>query len=83
MSDEENLQNALSNAVDNLHDKNTNEKTDSVAVEDVRDDKLWRDLTAYWVLGLCNNYGYVVMLCAAQDIIERFGEHQVCLKKNR
>lgn len=31
----------------------------------------WRDLTAYWLLGLCNNYGYVVMLCAAHDIISR------------
>ena len=34
---------------------------------------LWRDLTAYWILGLCNNYGYVVMLSAAHDIISRFG----------
>lgn len=31
----------------------------------------WRDLTAYWILGLCNNYGYVVMLSAAHDIIGR------------
>ncbi|XP_063695822.1 battenin-like [Culicoides brevitarsis] len=30
---------------------------------------LWRDLTAYWILGLCNNFGYVVMLTAAHDII--------------
>lgn len=36
---------------------------------------LWRDLTAYWILGLCNNYGYVVMLSAAFDIIARFGSH--------
>lgn len=28
-----------------------------------------RDLIAFWVLGLCNNYGYVVMLTAAVDII--------------
>lgn len=32
----------------------------------------WRDLVAYWILGLCNNYGYVVMLTAAHDIISRF-----------
>lgn len=37
---------------------------------------LWRDLTAYWILGLCNNYGYVVMLSAAHDIIARFGSDQ-------
>ncbi|XP_037957030.1 battenin [Teleopsis dalmanni] len=37
-----------------------------------KDRKLWRDLTAYWILGLCNNYGYVVMLSAAHDIISQF-----------
>lgn len=26
---------------------------------------------AYWLLGLCNNYGYVVMLSAAHDILAR------------
>lgn len=36
-----------------------------------RDPARWRDLTAYWILGLCNNYGYVVMLSAAHDIIGR------------
>ncbi|XP_063695821.1 battenin-like [Culicoides brevitarsis] len=30
---------------------------------------LWRNLTAFWILGLCNNFGYVVMLTAAHDII--------------
>lgn len=39
----------------------------------LKDKGLWRDLTAYWILGLCNNYGYVVMLSAAYDIIARFG----------
>lgn len=28
-----------------------------------------RDLIAFWIFGLCNNYGYVVMLTAAIDII--------------
>lgn len=37
-----------------------------------KDKSLWRDLTAYWILGLCNNYGYVVMLSAAHDIIGQF-----------
>ncbi|XP_055855813.1 battenin-like [Episyrphus balteatus] len=41
-----------------------------------RDDKqLWRDLVGFWILGLCNNFGYVVMLSAAHDIIARF-DHQ-------
>lgn len=38
---------------------------------------LWRDLSAYWILGLCNNYGYVVMLSAAHDIIGQF-HYDVC-----
>lgn len=34
----------------------------------------WRNLAAFWVLGLCNNYGYVVMLSAAHDIlVSKFG----------
>lgn len=34
----------------------------------------WRNLAAFWLLGLCNNYGYVVMLSAAHDILEsKFG----------
>ncbi|XP_014088453.1 battenin [Bactrocera oleae] len=37
-----------------------------------KDNGLWRDLVAYWLLGLCNNYGYVVMLTAAHDIISAF-----------
>ncbi|XP_055543278.1 battenin [Wyeomyia smithii] len=38
--------------------------------EQPRDRGLWRDLVAYWFLGLCNNYGYVVMLTAAHDILK-------------
>lgn len=30
----------------------------------------WRNLVAFWILGLCNNYGYVVMLSAAHDILQ-------------
>lgn len=52
------------------------EKVDEVKF---RDPGRWRDLTAYWILGLCNNYGYVVMLSAAHDIIKRFSpaDHEV------
>ena len=30
-----------------------------------------RNLFAYWIFGLCNNYGYVVMLSAANDILHK------------
>lgn len=43
----------------------------------IKDPQRWRDLTAYWILGLCNNYGYVVMLSAAHDIIGRFSGEEV------
>ncbi|EDV97844.1 GH14467 [Drosophila grimshawi] len=49
--------------------------TTAGATHSIRNDRsLWRDLTAYWILGLCNNYGYVVMLSAAHDIIDQFNE---------
>lgn len=41
-----------------------------------KDSERWRDLTAYWILGLCNNYGYVVMLSAAHDIIGRLSSNE-------
>lgn len=36
-------------------------------------EKNWRVLVAYWILGLSNNYGYVVMLSAANDILKKEG----------
>ncbi|XP_043282926.1 battenin [Venturia canescens] len=37
----------------------------------------WRNIIAFWLLGLCNNYGYVVMLSAAHDILEaKFSDHK-------
>ncbi|KYN34697.1 Battenin [Trachymyrmex septentrionalis] len=43
----------------------------------------WRNLIAFWILGLCNNYGYVVMLSAAHDILQsKFGEQNDTLNKN-
>lgn len=53
----------------------TNKKDDPVVVVSNEQTPLnktgrtWRNLTAYWILGLCNNYGYVVMLTAANDIL--------------
>lgn len=61
----------------NTDKKNQVEKAATPAK--VKDAARWRDLTAYWILGLCNNYGYVVMLSAAHDIIERFGNGHVSI----
>lgn len=43
----------------------------------IKDPGRWRDLLAYWILGLCNNFGYVVMLSAAHDIIGRINKDDV------
>ena len=32
--------------------------------------ELFRNLVGFWLLGLCNNFGYVVMLSAAFDILQ-------------
>ncbi|XP_055586727.1 battenin-like [Uranotaenia lowii] len=45
------------------------------STEEPRDPGRWRDLVAYWILGLCNNYGYVVMLTAAHDILKGLDGH--------
>jgi len=36
---------------------------------------LLRNSIAFWLLGLCNNFAYVVMLSAAKDILERGSQH--------
>lgn len=37
-----------------------------------------RTLIAFWILGLCNNYGYTIMLNVAYDILsDRFNITQV------
>jgi hypothetical protein len=60
-------------------DKNRTAASASIVSEinddagEIKDPQLWRDLVAYWILGMCNNYGYVVMLTAAHDIIKELG----------
>ncbi|XP_055385589.1 battenin-like [Condylostylus longicornis] len=55
---------------------NTNQiKEETPKVSKPSDPQLWRDLLAFWFLGLCNNYGYVVMLSAAHDIIGKFDDN--------
>ena len=44
----------------------------SASNESLPDVHKWRNILSFWVLGMCNNYGFVVMLSAAYDIIKRF-----------
>lgn len=77
-NDVDHLQIALANAVDHITDANKDAVPSNDSGPDaIADRSVWRDLVAFWILGLCNNYGYVVMLSAAQDIIERFGVSEV------
>ncbi|RZC35719.1 CLN3 domain containing protein [Asbolus verrucosus] len=47
-----------------------------------KEKKPWRALISYWVLGLCNNYGYVVMLTAANDLIGETEERKKNVERN-
>lgn len=44
-----------------------------------KDQPLWRDILAYWILGLCTEFGYVVIISAAHDILHRFKAPKVCM----
>ncbi|KAG5887161.1 hypothetical protein JTB14_002516 [Gonioctena quinquepunctata] len=55
------------NTIDNRSDSNDAEPSELLRPTSRK--RRLRTLTAYWILGLCNNYGYVVMLTAAGDII--------------
>lgn len=72
----ENLPEILTRAVTAIHDRQqTNQNSQSNASESTEsfpDVHKWRNILSFWILGLCNNYGFVVMLSAAYDIIKRF-----------
>ncbi|KAL9972491.1 hypothetical protein ACROYT_G018803 [Oculina patagonica] len=46
-----------------------NDTTDVVERNRSKEGKSTRNLVGFWLLGLCNNFGYVVMLSAAHDIL--------------
>lgn len=46
-----------------------------------KDQHLWRDILAYWILGLCSEFGYVVIIAAAHDILHRFEVPKVWMPK--
>lgn len=48
----------------------TSDKTDDTLSGATRR-KHWRDLLSFWLLGLTNNFAYVVMLSAAHDILSQ------------
>ena len=77
MIPEDDIQTALSDAIQNIQEKHRNDKPNEVPRLQREDGKVWRDLIAFWILGLCNNYGYVVMLACAHDIIARFENQSV------
>ncbi|XP_051171837.1 battenin [Leptopilina boulardi] len=52
------------------------EKNDVERNNDTEKANKIRNLVAFWILGLCNNYGYVVMLSAAHDILRERFDHK-------
>lgn len=63
-------------AIQNRQQNRVNMESDAPRTHNTNQNK-WRNLISFWILGLCNNYGYVVMLTAAHDIIERFNGYSV------
>ena len=58
--------------------------SEDVADSQPQNEDRWRDLVAFWILGLCNNFGFVVMLTAANDIIkELIGDDPVSERKRK
>lgn len=49
-----------------------NLETSNVSKKKNSDPNLWRDILAYWILGLGTEFGYVVMISAASDILHGF-----------
>lgn len=60
---------ALCHKVENLNGQHTSD-------EQCKDPGRWRDLMGFWILGMCNNYGYVIMLSAAHDIMHKIQSKQ-------
>jgi hypothetical protein len=52
-------------------ENNENSSNISVTRRHINESIEGRNLIAFWLLGLCNNFGYVVMLSAAKDILEK------------
>lgn len=45
------------------------------------DPDVWRDVLAYWILGLGTEFGYVVMISAASDILHGFNHNVIQIKE--
>lgn len=86
MDESKSLSGVLTDAVTAIENRNQNQQTfqnqnssnnQGPINEIIHNNHKWRNLTAFYLLGLCNNYGYVVMLSAAHDIIGRFDGYSV------
>ncbi|XP_069591031.1 battenin isoform X1 [Ranitomeya imitator] len=62
-------------------DSDWEEEEDGAAAPEPRAESRspWRNLSAFWLLGLCNNFAYVVMLSAAHDILKTETNHTATL----
>lgn len=69
-----NLTGVLETAVTTIQNRQQpRDATTSIGIAGrIEDPTKWRNIIGFWMLGMCNNYGYVVMLTAAFDIIKQF-----------
>lgn len=60
--------------LDNGPDTNHYGYNESTRIHTVQSADSKRNYILFWIVGMCNGYGFTVMLSAAFDIIKRFGE---------
>lgn len=69
----ETLPEILTQAVSTIQDRrHANQSNQNGANHTINDVHKWRNILSFWIMGLSNNFGFVVMLSAAFDIINRF-----------
>ena len=52
-----------------MHDESNQSQPINADEGSTDNQELHRNLLSFWINGLCNNFGYVVMLSAAFDIL--------------
>lgn len=56
-----------------LDTKPTSYSDENESKKERNDPQHWREFLAFWILGLTTEFGYVVIVCAAHDILHGFG----------
>lgn len=56
-------------------DTKPNKSDDNGTKRKRKDPQVWRDILAFWILGLGSEFGYFVIISAAHDILQGFEDN--------